>query len=48
MIFFETSAKTHFNIDEVLFLFIQIFSISANEIGKKINENYYDLTDEVK
>ena len=41
MLFFETSAKTHYNIDEV-------FSTSSNEIWKKIRDNYYDLTNEVK
>ena len=36
MMFFETSAKTGINVDE-------IFSQTANEIGKKISQGYYDL-----
>jgi len=36
MMFFETSAKTGVNVDE-------IFSQTANEIGKKIDQGYYDL-----
>ena len=39
MLFFETSAKTGYNIDEV-------FTASAKEISKKIECNYYDLTNE--
>jgi hypothetical protein len=39
MLFFETSAKTSYNIDEV-------FMSSAKEIAKKIESNYYDLTNE--
>ena len=34
--FFETSAKTGMNVDE-------IFSQTANQIGKKIDQGYYDL-----
>ena len=36
MMFFETSAKDGTNVEE-------IFLNSANEISKKISENYYDL-----
>jgi hypothetical protein len=36
MLFFETSAKTSHNIEEV-------FSTSAKEISKKIDSGYYDL-----
>ena len=36
MIFFETSAKTGQNVEEV-------FKQSATLIAKKIKENYYDL-----
>ena len=36
MMFFETSAKTGINVDE-------IFSQTANQIGKKIDQGYYDL-----
>ena len=36
MMFFETSAKTGINVDE-------IFSQTAHEIGKKIDQGYYDL-----
>ena len=39
MMFFETSAKNGFNVQEV-------FLKSANEILKKIGENYYDLNNE--
>ena len=39
MLFFETSAKTGFNIDEV-------FLSSAKEISKKIDSGYYDLTND--
>ena len=40
MLFFETSAKTAHNIDEC-------FTESAKNISKKINEEFYDLTNEV-
>ena len=40
MIFFETSAKTGKNIEE-------IFLSSINNINNKINNNYYDLSNEV-
>ena len=36
MMFFETSAKSGVNVDE-------IFSQTADEIGKKIEQGYYDL-----
>ena len=36
MLFFETSAKTGENVEEIFFQ-------SANEIAKKIEEGYYDL-----
>ena len=36
MLFFETSAKTSYNIDDV-------FSTSVKEISKKIDNGYYDL-----
>ena len=39
MLFYETSAKTSYNIDEV-------FMSSSKEIAKKIEVNYYDLTNE--
>ncbi len=39
MLFFETSAKTSYNIEEV-------FSTSAKEISKKIETGYYDLTND--
>jgi len=39
MLFFETSAKTNFNIDE-------LFNTSAREVAKKISQGYYDLTNE--
>ena len=39
MLFFETSAKTSYNIEEV-------FNTSAKEIAKKIEVGYYDLTNE--
>ncbi len=38
--FFECSAKTGFNIEEV-------FCESAKQIARKINEGYYDLSNEV-
>lgn len=41
MLFFECSAKTGYNIDEVFFE-------SAKAIIKRINEKYYDLNSEVK
>lgn len=37
MLFFETSAKTSYNIDTV-------FSTSVKEISKKIVSGHYDLT----
>lgn len=40
MLFFETSAKTDYNIDEA-------FRSSANIIARRIDENKYDLTNEV-
>ena len=40
MLFFETSAKTSYNIEEV-------FSASAKEIAKKIDNNFYDLTSDM-
>ena len=40
MLFFETSAKTGFNIDDC-------FQQSCKSISKKINEDFYDLTNEV-
>jgi hypothetical protein len=40
MLFFETSAKTGYNIDEC-------FQQSCRSISKRINEDYYDLTNEV-
>ena len=40
MLFFETSAKLHKNID-------QVFTTSVNEIDNKINQNFYDLTNDV-
>lgn len=40
MLFFECSAKTGYNIDEV-------FTQSAKAIAKRINEGYYDLSSEV-
>ena len=40
MLFFETSAKTNHNID-------QVFTESAKEIKKRINDGCYDLSNEV-
>ena len=40
MMFFECSAKTGFNIDEV-------FQESAKSIAQRIKENYYDLSSEI-
>jgi GTPase SAR1 family protein len=40
MFFFETSAKTGKNIEE-------IFMASINEINQKINKNLYELSNEV-
>ena len=40
MMFFECSAKTGFNIEEV-------FAESAKQIARKITEGFYDLTNEV-
>jgi hypothetical protein len=40
MLFFETSAKTDYNIDEV-------FNDSVKEIAKKIEKGYYDLSNDV-
>jgi hypothetical protein len=37
MLFFETSAKTSYNIEE-------LFYTSAKEISKKIETGYYDLS----
>jgi hypothetical protein len=37
MLFFETSAKTSYNIDNV-------FNTSVKEISKKIDNGYYDLS----
>jgi hypothetical protein len=39
MLFFETSAKNDYNIDEV-------FNESVKEIGKKIEKGYYDLSND--
>lgn len=39
MLFFETSAKTGYNIDEV-------FTASSKEIVKKIDNGYYDLSND--
>ncbi len=39
MLFFETSAKTSYNIDNV-------FSTSVKEVSKKIESGHYDLTSE--
>jgi hypothetical protein len=39
MMFFETSAKTGFNIEEV-------FTASAKEISKKIENGFYDLNND--
>jgi hypothetical protein len=39
MLFFETSAKTSYNIDTV-------FSTSVKEVSKKIQSGHYDLTSE--
>ena len=47
MLFFETSAKTSLNIDEVLFTVTQAFTKSAKEISLKIEEGKYDLSNEV-
>jgi len=40
MLFLETSAKTGYNIDEC-------FQESCKSISKRINEEFYDLTNEV-
>jgi GTPase SAR1 family protein len=40
MLFFETSAKTDYNIDEV-------FNESVKEISKKIDKGFYDLSNDV-
>ncbi len=40
MLFFECSAKTGFNIEEV-------FAESAKQIARKIKEGYYDLSSDV-
>ena len=47
MLFFETSAKTNYNIDEVIIQFNEAFNSSANEVAKRIKQNYYDLSNEV-
>jgi GTPase SAR1 family protein len=39
MLFFESSAKTSYNIDE-------LFLTSAKEISKKIEAGYYDLSND--